>query len=155
MPFGLKNVGATFQHAMTYCFHDLIHIILVYLDDLTALSRKQAQHIDNLHQVFLHCRKYNICLNPLKCVLCVPEGHLLGFIISHKGITIDPLKVQSILDLPSPRTQHQLQSLQGKANFLRRFVPEYATKSYGFICLLHTKIPFCLGSASTRIIQGT
>ena len=38
MPFGLKNAGATFQQAMTYCFHDLVHILLVYLDDLTARS---------------------------------------------------------------------------------------------------------------------
>ena len=108
MPFGLKNVGATFQRTMTYCFHDLIHIILVYLDDLTARSRKQAQHIDNLWQVFLRCRKYNICLNPLKCVFCVPAGRLLRFIVSHKGIMVDPLKVQAILDLPSPKTWHQL-----------------------------------------------
>jgi hypothetical protein len=36
MPFGLKNAGATFQWAMTYIFHDLAHIILAYLDDLTA-----------------------------------------------------------------------------------------------------------------------
>jgi hypothetical protein len=39
MPFGLKNVGATFQCTMTYAFHDLAHIILSYLDDLTARSK--------------------------------------------------------------------------------------------------------------------
>jgi hypothetical protein len=32
MPFGLKNIGSTFQWAMTYVFHDLAHIILAYLD---------------------------------------------------------------------------------------------------------------------------
>ena len=53
MPFGLKNIGATFQRAMTHCFHDIIHIMLVYLDNLIARSQKQAQHIDNLRQVFL------------------------------------------------------------------------------------------------------
>jgi hypothetical protein len=36
MPFGLKNVGATFQRAMTYVFHDLARIILAYFDDLIA-----------------------------------------------------------------------------------------------------------------------
>ena len=127
---------------MTYCFHDLIHIILVYLDDLTARSLKQAQHIDDLRQVFLRCRKYNIHLNPLKCIFYVLAGHLLRFIVSHKGITIDPLKAQAILDLPPPRTRHQLQSLQGKANFLRRIVLEYATKAYGFIRPFHKKNHF-------------
>ena len=39
MPFGLKNAGATFQRAMAYCFHDLAHIILAYLDDLTTCSK--------------------------------------------------------------------------------------------------------------------
>jgi hypothetical protein len=40
MLFGLKNAGATFQRAMKYIFHDLSHIILTYLDDLIALSKK-------------------------------------------------------------------------------------------------------------------
>jgi hypothetical protein len=48
MPFGLKNVDATFQRAMTYIFHDLAHIILAYLDDLTARSKKHTQHLDDL-----------------------------------------------------------------------------------------------------------
>jgi hypothetical protein len=36
LPFGLKNVGATFQWAMYYAFHDIKHIIQPYLDDLPA-----------------------------------------------------------------------------------------------------------------------
>jgi hypothetical protein len=48
MPFGLKNAGATFQRAMTYIFHDLASIILAYLDDLTARSKKRTQHLDDL-----------------------------------------------------------------------------------------------------------
>jgi hypothetical protein len=46
MPFGLKNVGATFQRAMTYIFHDLAAIILAYLDDLTTRSKKRTHHLD-------------------------------------------------------------------------------------------------------------
>ena len=48
MPFGLKNAGVTFQCTMTHCFCDLVHIMLVYLDNLIARSQKQAQHIDDL-----------------------------------------------------------------------------------------------------------
>ena len=52
MPFGLKNVGATFQRAMTYIFHDLANIILAYLDDLIARSKKCTQHLDDLRIIF-------------------------------------------------------------------------------------------------------
>ena len=121
---------------MSYCFHDLAHIILAYLDNLTAHSKHWAQHLHDLRTIFLRCRKYNIHLNPLKCVFCVPAGHLLGFIMSKDEITLNPLKVQAILELPMPHTLRQLQSLQGKANFFHRFVPDYATTAHGFLRLL-------------------
>jgi hypothetical protein len=44
MPFGLKNVGAMFQWAMSFSFHDLKHIVEAYLDDLVARSRKREDH---------------------------------------------------------------------------------------------------------------
>jgi hypothetical protein len=142
MPFGLKNVGSTFQRAITYIFHDLAAIILAYLDDLTARSKKRTQHIDDLRIIFQWCRQYNIRLNPLKCVFYVTTGHLLGFIVSQSGITVDPLKVKVITEIPPPQNLRQLQSLQGKANFLRRFVPNYAIRTHGFLRLLSHDIPF-------------
>jgi hypothetical protein len=142
MPFGLKNVGATFQWAMTYIFHDLAKIILAYLDDLTSRSKKHTQHLDDLRIIFQWCCQCNICLNPLKCVFCVTVGRLLGFIVSQSGITVDPLKVQVITEIPPPHNLRQLQSLQGKANFLRCFVPNYAIRAHSFLRLLHHDIPF-------------
>jgi hypothetical protein len=142
MYFGLKNAGATFQPTMTYIFHDLAPIILAYLEDITARSKKCTQHLDDLCIVFHRCHQYNIRLNPLKCVFCVTVGHLLGFIASQHDIKIDPLKVQAITKIPPPWNLHQLPSLQGKYNFLRCFVLDYATQEHGFLCLLHNDIPF-------------
>jgi hypothetical protein len=115
MPFGLKNVGATFQRAMTYIFRDLAHIILAYLDELIAQSKKCTQHLDDLRIIFQRCRQYNIYLNPLKCVFCVTKGCLLRFIISQSGLTMDPLKVQAITEITPPQNLCQLQSLQRKS----------------------------------------
>jgi hypothetical protein len=67
---------------------------------------------------------------------------LLGFIVSTTGIMIDPLKVEAISQLPPPRTILQLQSLQGKANFLRCFITNYAEITKGFMRLLKKDIPF-------------
>jgi hypothetical protein len=142
MPFGLKNASTTFQWAMTYIFHDLTHIILAYLDDLTTRSEKRTQHLDDLRIIFQRCCQYNIRLNPLKCMFCVTTGHLFGFIVSQSGITVDPLKVQAITEIPPPQNLRQFQSLQGKANFLRQFVLDYAIRAHGFLHLLCHEIPF-------------
>ena len=92
MPFGLKNVGATFQQAMTLIFHDLKMISEVYLDDLVAHSRLRVRHPYHLRLVFERCRHDQVRLNPHKYIFCVKLGHLLGFIISREGIRVDPLK---------------------------------------------------------------
>ena len=55
---------------------------------------------------------------------------------------MDPLKVEAIVNLPPPPSLHQLQSLQGKANFLHRFVPNYAKVAKGFTRLLKRDVPF-------------
>jgi hypothetical protein len=117
--FGLKNAGVTFQHAMSYTFHDIKLIVQSYLDDLPTHSMLHQDHLAHLRSIFTCCRYYRICLNPHKCVFCVESRRLLGFIVSIHGIRVDPLKVEDILNLPPPSTLRQLQSLQGKAKFLR------------------------------------
>ena len=102
IPFSINKAGATFHHTITYYFSDLVHIMLVYLDNFIAQSRKQAQHIDDLRQTFLRCCKYRIRLNPFKCVFCIPMGRLLGFIVSHKGTTVYPLEIQTTFPITSP-----------------------------------------------------
>jgi hypothetical protein len=93
MPFGLMNVGATFQRAMDFSFRDLIQkIIEIYQDDLTVVSKERRDHISHLRIVFERCRKYGISLNPKKFVFGIDKGKLLGHIASEGGISIDPGK---------------------------------------------------------------
>eukprot|EP00253_Pinus_taeda_P026182 PITA_26182 len=127
MPFGLKNVGETFQRAMDISFAKEIHdFLVIYLNDLTAFSKSDQEHLDHLRQVFLICRKYGISLNPKKSLFGLKEGKLLGHIISKEGIRIDPDRIQAILQVPHPRNIKELQSFLGKINFLRRFIPNLA-----------------------------
>jgi hypothetical protein len=129
LPFGLKNVGATFLRAMSYAFHDVKDFVEPYLGDLVAHSWQRQFHIDHMTVVFLRCRRYNIRLNPHKCIFYVESGRLLGFIVSKDGIHIDPLKVEAIVTLPPPTNIIELQSLQGKETYLRRFVYKFAQKT--------------------------
>jgi len=127
IPFGLKNLGATFQRAMDITFEKEIHdFLVIYLDDLNVFSRSDQQHLDHLRQVFLKCREYGISLNHKKSLFGLEEGKLLGHIISKDGIRIDPTRIEANLQIPHPRNIKELKAFLGKINFLRRFIPNLA-----------------------------
>jgi hypothetical protein len=86
LPFGLNNVDTTFQHAISYAFHDIKHIVQPYLDDLPAHSMHRVDHPTHLRAIFLRCQFYRIRLNPHKCVFCVESDRLMGFIVARQGI---------------------------------------------------------------------
>ena len=69
-------------------------------------------------------------------------GRLLGFVVSKDAIQIDPLNIATILTLPTPTNLLELQSLQGKENFLRHFVCNFAEKMHGYMLLLKKDTPF-------------
>jgi hypothetical protein len=52
IPFGLKNVGAIFQRAMSFSFHDLKHIVEGYLDDIASRYHKRSDHPAHLQLIF-------------------------------------------------------------------------------------------------------
>lgn len=70
--------------------------------------------------------------------------------MSREGIRIDPLKVEAIVNLPPPTSLLQLQSLQGKVNFLCQFVPNYVELAKGFTYFLKKGIHFIWDEASHR-----
>ena len=119
MPFGIINVGATFQRVMDIAFSNLFgHGVVVYLDDVTFFSKKREEHIFHLRQIFDRCRKYGISLNLKKCVFAVLEGKLLGHIISKKGISIDPKRIKAIAQIPFPHNKKGMQSFMWTINFV-------------------------------------
>jgi len=91
MPFGLSNVGATFQRHMDIAFMGQVNkFVVIYLNDIIVISKFDHKHLEHLMKVFDRCRKFGISLNPKKSLFAVKEGKLLGHIISKEGVVIDP-----------------------------------------------------------------
>ncbi|XP_024634522.1 uncharacterized protein [Medicago truncatula] len=123
MPFGLINAGATYQRGMTKIFHDMIHKeIEVYVDDMIVKSGTEEEHVEYLLKMFQRLRKYKLRLNPNKCTFGVRSGKLLGFIVSQKGIEVDPDKVRAIREMPVPKTEKQVRGFLGRLNYISRFI---------------------------------
>lgn len=109
IPFGLKNLGATYQYAMMTLFHDMIHkVIEVYVDDMISKSKTEDDHLDHLRNLFSKLRKFKLRLNPTRCTFGVRSGKLLGFIVSQWGIEVDHDKVRAIQNMSAPKTEKEV-----------------------------------------------
>ncbi|KAK5784645.1 hypothetical protein PVK06_039171 [Gossypium arboreum] len=129
MPFGLKNAGATYQRAMVTLFYDMMHKeIEVYVNDMITKSRTEKEHIQILRKLFLRLRKFQLKLNPAKYTFGAKSGKLLGFMVSEKGIEIDPDKVKAIQELSPPRTQKEVRGFLGRLNYIARFISQLTEK---------------------------
>ncbi|KAM2230777.1 hypothetical protein ACFX1S_015151 [Malus domestica] len=94
MPFGLKNVGATYQRAMNAICHDLISYSMdVYIDDIVVKSKTEEQHLVDLRQALMRMMIHKLKMNPKKCAFGVRSGNFLGFLIHHRGVEVDKNKV--------------------------------------------------------------
>ena len=133
MPFGLKNVRATYQQLVNKIFHDQIgRNVEVYMDNMLVKSKKDEDHLADLKETFQALRRYNMKLNPTKCVFRVSSGKFLGFMVSQRGIEANPDKIKAILEMSPPKTVKEVQSLTGKAAALNRFISRSTKKCLPF-----------------------
>ena len=143
MPFGIINIGATFQRAMDIAFRGLIHnFVVVYLDGVTIYSKKWQDHLFSLKQVFERCRKFGISLNPKKSIFAVTKGKLLGFIVSKEGMIIDPEHGEAISKIDLPNSRKAMQSFLDKINFVQRFIPNFSQVVKPLKFLVKKDVPF-------------
>ena len=123
MPFGLKNAGSTFQQTMRITLQDLqSRNVEAYVDDIVVKTRQQETFLRDLSEAFDSLRTTRLKLNPEKCVFGVPVGKLLGFLVSIRGIEVNPAKVEAI-DRMQPQTHlKEAQCLTGCMAALGRFI---------------------------------
>ena len=105
MSFGLKNAEATYQRLVNRMFsHQIVRNVEVYVDDMQVKSKDKANHLDDLKETFSTLCKYNMKLNPAKCVFVITSKKFLGFMVSQRVIEANPDKVKAIIEVKSPKT---------------------------------------------------
>ena len=109
MSFGLKNASATYQRAASTLLHDLIHKeVEVYVDNMIMKSKDREGHMLALRKFFERIRFYKLRLNPKKFTFGVTSRKLLGFMVSQRGIEVDPDKIKAIVEMKPLRTKKEI-----------------------------------------------
>jgi hypothetical protein len=131
MLFGLKNAEATYQRAIQACFKEQLNKnVEAYVDDVVVKTRSSDTLIADLEENFTSLREYQWKLNPNKCVFSVPSGKLIGFIISHRGIEVNPEKISSITSMKAPTCIKDVQKLTECMAALKRFISKLENEDY-------------------------
>lgn len=103
MPFGLCNAPSTFQSAMNQLLRPFLRrFATVFFDDILVYSTSLALHLHHLELVFNTLNQAAFFLKRSKCLFAQNTIEYLGHIVSGKGVSPDPSKVQVMLQWPTP-----------------------------------------------------
>ena len=138
MPFGLKNAGSTYQRMMTRMFEpQLGKNIEIYVDDMVVKSKVVSDHLGDLGDIFDVLRRHKLHLNASKCSFGVGSGKFLGYMVTHRGIEVNPDQIKAINNLKPLRNAKEVQKLTGMIAALNRFISKSANRCRPFYLLIN------------------
>jgi hypothetical protein len=125
--FGLTNAQAYFMYLMNSVFmQELDQFVVVFIDDILIYSKNPKDHANHLHIIFQRLRDQHLYAKFSKCEFWLDTVKFLGHTISNDGISVDPSKVQEVLDWKPHTSVHQIRSFLGLAGYYRRFIPDFS-----------------------------
>ena len=138
MPFGLKNARSTYQRMMTKMLEaQMGKNIEVYIDDMVVKSKMVSKHIGGLTNIFKILKGHKLRLNASKCSFGVGSGKFLGYMVTHRGIEVNPDQVKVINNLQPPRNPKEIQRLTRMTAALNRFISRSADRCRPFFLLMN------------------
>jgi hypothetical protein len=106
--------------------NELYKFVVVFIDDILIYSKNEAEHENHLRIVLQRLRDHKLYAKISKCEFWLDSVKFLGHTISKDGISVDPSKVQEVMDWKPPKSVHQIRSFLGLAGYYRRFIPDFS-----------------------------
>jgi hypothetical protein len=105
LPFGLTNAPAHFMYLMNSVFMpELDRFMVVFIDDILVYSQNEEEYAKHLRIVLTRLRDNQLYAKFSKCEFWLNKVPFIGHVLSGDGISIDPTKVQEVLDWKAPTT---------------------------------------------------
>ena len=127
MSFGLTNAPAYFMYLMNSVFMpERDKFVVVFIDDILIYSENEEDHIEHLRVVLTRLREHKLYAKFSKCEFWLRKVPFLGHMLSENGISVDPSKVQEVMDWKAPTLVHEVQSFLGLAGYYRQFILDFS-----------------------------
>nr|GFC08184.1 hypothetical protein [Tanacetum cinerariifolium] len=125
-PIELKELKDQLQELLERGFIRPNKFVIVFIDGILFFSKSKEEHEDHLRTVLQILRQEKLYGKFSKCEFCLSSVAFLGHIVSSKGITMDPEKVEAITKWPRPTSVTEVHSFLGLAGYYRRFVEGFS-----------------------------
>lgn len=127
--FDISNAPRTFIREMTQVLKPFMKkSLVVHFDDVLIYSKiKEGHLVDHLIQVCTIIRKESLFANVKNCSFFINRVIFLGFIALYEKISIDPKKIQAIIDWPKLVNIYKVRSFNGLAIFYYQFIKGFST----------------------------
>jgi len=144
LPFGIKNSPTEMQRTADKVFGDLIAVgdVNVYMDDIGIATNDIEKHFEVLETVFVLCIENGLWIQLPKCQFLQDSLVFLGFRVSLEGVRPDIKRVEALLKIASPKSKNELRTAYGALGYLRRFVPDFGSKTAVLTDMLSKKSKF-------------
>ena len=100
--------------------------MVVFIDDILVYSHNEEEHAEHPCVVLTHLCEHQLYAKFSKCEFCLKKVPFLGHVLSEEGISVDPAKVQEVLDWKVPTLVHEVRSFLGLAGYYRHFILEFS-----------------------------
>ena len=96
--------------------------IEVFIDDMVVKSKAMFEHVGDLGNIFEILRRHKLHLNASKCSFGVSSGKFLGYMVTHRGIEVNPNQIKTINDLQPLWNLKEVQKLTRMTTALNQFI---------------------------------
>ena len=130
MPMRFRNSPAIHQRRVAMALQKFIRKIChVYLDDIIIWSHNLEEHLKNICTIMNALKEAKLYINRNKTELFCYKVNFLGHKISQNGIEADAMKVNKILNWPTPKSATDVRRFLGLVRYLASFLPKLAVQT--------------------------
>ena len=127
MPFGLTNSPAAFMDLMNRVFQPYLdRFVIVFIDDILVYSGSSEEHSKHLRIVLQTLRERQLYVKLSKCQFWLDRVAFLGHVISVEGVSVDPKKIEAVVNWKPPKNVSEVRSFLGLAGYYRKFVEVFS-----------------------------
>ncbi|KAF5481598.1 hypothetical protein F2P56_002238 [Juglans regia] len=127
MSFGLTSAPAAFMDMMNRVFTPYSdNFVVLFINDILIYSKSEEDHKQHLCLALDKLKEQRLYAKFNRHEFWLKEVRFFGHVVSSQGVSVDPSKVEAVVNWKHPTNLHEVRSFLGLGGYYRRFVEGFS-----------------------------